>query len=219
MATSTRNRDLVNTLVINQLFDSPNYRAITVWLAENFDTADDVLNYISTINIDTAEGVWLDLLGVIVGQSRELPNAVRYRYFGFEEDGDLDFDVARFYEEGDPALESSLLPDNEYRAVIFAKAASNWGDISKIGVAESISIITDTTNFVIVNQPPAKFEIYIKEVISQTIFLILSELDLIPRGAGIGIYGVIMSDGDNVFGFEEDGHMAFDDAPFVTEIL
>jgi len=30
---------------------------------------------------------------------------------------------------------------------------------------------------------------------------------------------LIQGDGFNVFGFEEDGYAAFDDAPFATEII
>jgi hypothetical protein len=213
------NQEYVRTLVINQLGDSPSYNQILQWLAENYDLLQEILNYVQTINIYEARGVWLDLIGAIVGQSREIPNAILFEYFGFDEDGGLDFDLGRFYEDGDPLTASSILPDDEYRLVILARVARNWGDISEPGVIEALQNITNAQNVLIWRRPPAAFEIYIGAEIDSNIRAILATQDILPRGAGIGIDALIQGDGFNVFGFEEDGYAAFDDAPFATEII
>ena len=213
------NQEYVRTLVINQLGDSPSYNQILQWLAENYDRLQDILNYVQTINVFEARGVWLDLIGAIVGQSREIPEAILFEYFGFDEEGGLEFDQGRFYEEGDPLTASSILPDDEYRVVILARVARNWGDISEPGVIEALQNITASQNVIMWRRPPAAFEVYIGSEITSNIRAILATQDILPRGAGIGIDVLIQGDGFNVFGFEDDGYAAFDDAPFATEII
>lgn len=219
MAISTRNRDQIDGLIINQLADSPQYVALLSWLAQSFDTVDDMLNYVATINVETATGVWLDLIGVIVGQSREVPNALLFEYFGFEDEGGLSFDTGRFYLDGEPLTAASILPDEEYRTVIIARIARNYGDISQVGIAEAIQNITGTDGVKVWTRAPAGFEVYIDSAISSNVAAILRTQDIVPRGAGIGVRAILQSDGANVFGFEEDGQAAFDDAPFATEII
>ena len=77
------NKSYVRELVINQLGDSPTYDAVLQWLADNFDKLQDILDYVQTINVYEAHGLWLDLIGAIVGQSREIPDAIAYEYFGY----------------------------------------------------------------------------------------------------------------------------------------
>lgn len=213
------NREYVRTLVINQLGDSPSYNQILQWLAENYDRLQDILDYVQTINVYDARGVWLDLIGAIVGQSREIPDAILFEYFGFEEDAGLEFESGRFFEEGDPIAATSILPDEEYRTVILARVARNWGDISVPGVVEALQNITAAENILLWRRAPAAFEVYIGADISSNIRAILATQDIIPRGAGIGVDVLIQGDGFNVFGFEDDGYAAFDDAPFATEII
>jgi hypothetical protein len=213
------NQEYFRTLVINQLGDSPSYNQILQWLADNYDRLQLILDYVQTINVFEARGVWLDLIGAIVGQSREIPNAILFEYFGFDEQGGLEFDQGRFYEEGDPLTASSILPDDEYRVVILARVARNWGDISEVGVIEALQNITNSQNVLMWRRPPAAFEVYIGAEITSNIRAILATQDILPRGAGIGIDVLIQGDGFNVFGFEDDGYAAFDDAPFATEII
>ena len=213
------NQEYVRTLVINQLGDSPSYNQILQWLAENYDRLQDILSYVQTINVFEARGVWLDLIGAIVGQSREVDDAILFEYFGFDDEGGLGFEGGRFYNEGDPLTASAILPDEEYRVVILARVARNWGDISAHGIVEAVQNIARTNNVLLWNRPPAAFEIYIGADIDSNIRAILASQDIIPRGAGIGIDVLLQGDGFNVFGFEDDGYAAFDDAPFATEII
>jgi hypothetical protein len=75
-------------------------------------------------NVDTAEGYGLDVWGRIVGISRVLKVA-RGFYFGFGEPRDRGvFNEAPFY-DGQQLLFDFELTDDQYRLLIFAKAALN----------------------------------------------------------------------------------------------
>ena len=210
MPISTRNRDLIDGLVINQLADSPQYVALLTWLAESFDTVDDMLEYIATINIDTASGVWLDLIGVIVGQARAVPNAITFEYFGYDgQPSSFGYGQARYYRTGDPVTASSVLPDAEYRQVLLARIARNYGDISEVGIVEAMQNIIDATDiYVRTSQNGGSFSIYIAEKIDNNSVAIFRELDIIPRGAGIGIRVMLQGVPEKTFGYA-DQNMGF----------
>ncbi len=171
------NKEYVPTLVINQLSDSSNYNDVLQWMADNYDDIDAILTYVGTINIFTARGVWLDLIGAIVGQTREIPNAI---------------EQARYYVKGDPLSASSILADDEYRKVILARVARNYGDISEIGVVEGLQNIFNTNQIYINTPSGGKFTVYIGTPTTSVYDAILGELDIIPRGAGIGV-GIVTS--------------------------
>ena len=72
--------DLALSQIINQLSDSPNYISIIRAISKAYDDQDYVLNYISTIDVYTAQGVWLDLLGSIVGQVEERSTSICHTF-------------------------------------------------------------------------------------------------------------------------------------------
>ena len=222
MATRTARRESITGLVLTQLADSPQYLDLITWIAEQFDSVDDMLHFISTINVYEARDKWLDLIGLIVGQSRFVDDAVFIEYFGFADyQNTQGFNVGRFYSDGDPLTASSILPDPEYRAVILSKVAKNYGDISHQGVVEALQVITDSDIVLTRNlsDSPAAFEVYIGAVLSGSIRALIVNSDLIPRGAGIGIDVLTAGDGSNVFGFADYGFAAFNDAPFAERII
>lgn len=89
------------------------------------------------MNIPTAAGAGLDVLGRIVGVSRVL-NIGTQQYFGFEEalPGPLPFNVGIFYTGGGTTTNFSLA-DDPYRVLIMAKALGNISD----GSMKSINTI------------------------------------------------------------------------------
>ena len=183
------NQEYVRTLVINQLGDSPSYNQILQWLADNYDRLQDILNYVQTVNVYEARGVWLDLIGAIVGQSREIPEAIFFEYFGYRTQPSVTgYGRARYRRTGDPLTSSSVLPDDEYRQVILARVTRNWGDISETGIVEGLQSIINTNQIFIKRQNGGgQFSVYIGTNISSNTRAIISSLDIIPRGAGIGM--------------------------------
>ena len=197
------NQEYVKTLVINQLGDSPSYNQVLQWLAENYDRLQDILSYIQTINIYEARGVWLDLIGVIVGQSREIPAALSFEYFGYVgQTATTGYGKARYYRKGNPLTASSTLPDDEYRQVILARVARNWGDISEPGVVEGLQNIVNTNDIYIDRDiAGGSFRIYIGADIDLNTRSIIAALDIIPRGAGIGLTVVTSGEQNTTFGY------------------
>jgi len=198
------NNEYVQTLVINQLSDSSNYNDVLQWMADNYDDIDSILAYIGTINIFTARGVWLDLIGAIVGQSREIPNAIDYSYFGYAgQPTAAGYGQARYYVKGDPLSASSILADDEYRKVILARVSRNYGDISEIGVVEGLQNIFNTTQIYLYTTSGGNFTVYIGTATTMVDDAILGELDIIPRGAGIGVSVVTSGIPSLTFGYRD----------------
>lgn len=73
-------------LIENQLRESPNYIEVIRLLAEDFDEVSDIYDYIAkNINVLNARGVWLDLIGDIVGVSRVFEKEIQPVFFGFDD--------------------------------------------------------------------------------------------------------------------------------------
>ena len=69
---------------------------------ETYLTFQNTIQIADILNIDTATGYALDLVGRHVGVSRVLPTAIAKEYFGWlEDDSALSFGIGEFYRYGD----------------------------------------------------------------------------------------------------------------------
>lgn len=205
-------------LIVNQLMDSPNYVEVIRLLAEDFDAANDIYDYIAkNINIMNAGGVWLDLIGDIVGVSRVFDKQIQPTYFGFsDQDNVTGFGQARFREPNDKTTASSILNDDDYRVVIIGQIARNYGDVSEVGVATSVLNMTQAEQVLIYQGGTAEFNIYIIGLVSDNIKSILNGSDIIPRAAGVKVNLFFSGDG-NIFGFaDQPGMKGFDVGHFIN---
>lgn len=116
--------------VISQFASSP----ALISLIESFDGAlDQTENFDSFFdmiwNVNTAQGVGLDIWGRIVGVSRILQISVPSTYLGFEEalPGSNPFNQAPFF-SGQQLTTNFALTDPAFRILIFAKALANISD-------------------------------------------------------------------------------------------
>lgn len=191
-------------LIENQLRESPNYIEVIRLLAEDFDDASDVYDYIAkNINVLNARGVWLDLIGDIVGVSRVFEKEIQPVFFGFDDQPNTTgFGQARFRELDDKTTASSVLNDDDYRVVIIGQIARNYGDVSEVGVATSVLNMTQADNVLVYQSGPATFSVYVIGMISDNIKSILTGTDLIPRAAGVKM-NLFFSGDDNIFGFAD----------------
>ncbi|NTF54938.1 DUF2612 domain-containing protein [Agrobacterium rhizogenes] len=112
--------------VISQYANSP----ILIQLIENvFAYLDQTKNFDAFFdyiwNVDTAQGIGLDIWGRIVGVNRVLQVEVG-NWFGFEESlpGAFTFGQGAFF-SGSPLTDNYALSDQAYRQLILAKAAAN----------------------------------------------------------------------------------------------
>lgn len=202
---STFYQESSKELILNQLRESQNYSEVIRLLCEDFDEASDIYTYIAqNINLMSAGGVWLDLIGDIVGVSRAFDKVIQPVYFGFNDQTNITgFGQARFREEGDETTASSILNDDEYRVVIIGKIARNYGDVSEVGVATSVINMTSADQVLVYQAvTPAEFNIYIIGLISDNIKSIISGSDIIPRAAGVKVNVFFSGDG-SIFGFAD----------------
>lgn len=205
-------------LIENQLRESPNYIEVIRLLAEDFDEASDIYDYIAkNINIMNAGGVWLDLIGDIVGVSRVFDKEIQPTYFGFSDQTNITgFGHARFREPNDKTTSSSILNDDDYRVVIIGQIARNYGDVSEVGVATSVLNMTQADQVLVYQGEPAEFNIYIIGLVSDNIKAILNGSDIIPRAAGVKVNLFFSGDG-NIFGFaDQPGMKGFDVGHFIN---
>lgn len=205
-------------LIENQLRESPNYIEVIRLLAEDFDEASDIYDYIAkNINVLNARGVWLDLIGDIVGVSRVFEKEIQPVFFGFDDQPyTTGFGQARFREPDDKTTASSVLNDDDYRVVIIGKIARNYGDVSEVGVATSVLNMTQADNVLVYQSAPATFSVYVIGLISDNIKSILTGTDIIPRAAGVKM-NLFFSGDDNIFGFADQlGIKGFDVGHFIN---
>ena len=121
--------NFINT-IISQYANSP----ILFQLIENFnsylDQTGNIDNLFDTLfDVDTAQGIGLDIIGRIIGVSRILP-VTAGGYFSFAGgDANGEFGQAPFY-SGQPLTSNYALSDTAFRTVILAKARANLSDAS-----------------------------------------------------------------------------------------
>lgn len=205
-------------LIENQLRESPNYQEVIRLIAEDFDEASDIYDYIAkNINIMNADGVWLDLIGDIVGVSRVFDKDIQPTYFGFSDQTNVTgFGQARFREPNDKTTSSSILNDDDYRVVIIGQIARNYGDVSDVGVATSVLNMTQAEQVLVYQGGTAEFNVYIIGLVSDNIKSILNGADIIPRAAGVKVNLFFSGDG-NIFGFaDQPGMKGFDVGHFIN---
>lgn len=191
-------------------------------LATQFREATNLINYIKSLLsesndleqvfqdllekrfIDTAEGVQLDVLGVIVGQPRDFKVEVVDIFFGFRASigGDTFGTIgdagqgSNFRSVSDIEFAEVTTDDTTYRILIRAKIAKN---ISRSTINETIDIvlqgITSATT-VVVSESMAEFRLQFPGTLSDNDKLLLARTNYVPRPAGVS---VVLADDDGSF--------------------
>jgi hypothetical protein len=116
------------TTVISQYSNS----SILTGIIASFQAATDQTQnfnslYDNVINLPTAQGAGLDVLGRIVGVTRTVQLPLGLNYFGFQQAGAPGFGQAPFF-AGQAVTNNYQLPDATFRVLITAKALSNISD-------------------------------------------------------------------------------------------
>lgn len=187
--------------VLAQYANSP----VMMSLIDSMNSALDQTGFFDSLynniwNIDTAQGVGLDIWGRIVGVTRNLQIAspVSSTFFGFQEGGWLGFGQGPFFAGGAAGSGASLttnitLLDNDFRTLILAKAGSNISD----GSIRSL-------NNLLMNLFPGRGTIYVIDNQNMTITLeflfaltpieqaILTQQNVLPIPTGVA-YSIVQS--------------------------
>lgn len=174
-------------LLANQFCEGENF---AIWLSEKmraYDNAADWVEYLEThLDIYTAKGYWLDLLGRIIGQPRSINSVIPVDFFGFVgASGAQAFDAARFWNGSEPQAGGTVLADPEYRLILLVKIAYNFANVTLTGITESVSIIFETDQITISNNGAGHFDIYVDKYLTSAEVAIFTTLSLLPVAAGV----------------------------------
>ncbi|WP_071058746.1 DUF2612 domain-containing protein [Pelistega sp. MC2] len=166
------------------------------YLSASFQDAIDVMN---VLNIETAQGVNLDMVGRHVGQSRTLKNYAPIGFFGFKDGfGAMPFSKERkgggqWYRYRDPLRQSVSLNDEDYRFLIRARISRNFQTATLPNLISALTfilggdcIVTDNYDMTVTIQIPEVYKTRFKA-------FALEELDILPRGTGVK-YNIIWGD-------------------------
>lgn len=197
-------KDTAISLRLSQMYDSPNYTAVLLAIAQAYDDQDAVLNYLGTLSLDTAQGVWLDIFGAIIGQGRkvitELP--LQYKYFGFTNinpnAGGFGSLVAT---QSSAPTETSTLADPDYRRVLKAKAAQNAGDTTLYGIASSLVNVLEDESVLVYSRAGAKLDILLSVRPDDNMLQLIEAGYILPLSSGVFLNDIIYADPENTFGF------------------
>jgi hypothetical protein len=165
-------------------------------------------------SLDDLEGAQLDLVGSIVGVTRDVPIGLYLAYFGYaEQPAGRAYGVARYRADGEPTAQSYTAPDEEYRAMIRAKIALNNGHGTAPEIAAAVRHIYRIDLVSVRDAGPGAVDVWIGLIPSpddQREYLIR---DLLPRAAGVRVNFNFFTPA--FFGYaEQPGATGYEQAPY-----
>jgi hypothetical protein len=159
--------------------------------------------------IETASGINLDILGSIVGQSREFIDAEIFDYFGFFDSpiaqsfGTVDDPGVggRFRIIDEPTQGLRQLNDEEYRLFIKARIIKNSTSSTPEEIISLLSFLFDT-NLILLIDGNTSYDISIGKRLSLNEKSIILNTDIIPKTAGVRVNYTTDFDHSNFFSFK-----------------
>jgi hypothetical protein len=158
------------------------------------DTLEQVFeNLLEKRWIDTATGLNLDIIGAIVGQSREFIDAEIFSYFGLADNPQAQSFGSirnralggRFRSLGESIVGVRELSDEEYRLFIRARIFKNSTSSTPEEVIYQIKSILSDVPLVILEDGNTYVNISIGRILSLNEKAILTQTDLVPKTAGV----------------------------------
>ena len=179
-------------------------------------TFQNTIQIADILNIDTATGYALDLVGRHVGVSRVLPTAIAKEYFGWlEDDRSLSFGIGEFYRHGDSLSASVVLNDSDYRFFIRARITKNYQNGTIENIVKSIQFVVGNHSNVIDIQNMTMNIIVNSDNLNSLTLYAVSKMDILVRPVGV-MYEYTVLVNDKPFGFAHDnGSYGFNIGKFV----
>lgn len=134
-------------LITSEHADKPKFSALVQAVAGGIDAINaSVLSLPQAFDLDVAAGKQLDVIGLWVGQPRDVAGVPLTVYFGFEDnvaaeifgEQGLPQIGARFYEEGDEFESTVVLADPEYRLLLKSKIVRNQSDGTAVDLMQAL---------------------------------------------------------------------------------
>jgi hypothetical protein len=204
--------DLWERTIQSQYGTSPHIKGIIEAFAKQIDPTLEIEEfYKKYFDPRTAEGIGLDIWGIIVGASREI-EVDTYDYFGLEGQNLKAFDQAPYWhEKGSTNL--YRMSDNAFRELIFLKAWANIADSTMPSIKYVVNALFPNGATAIEAEHMKVRVIFFSYAVPPYSFAILRKYGLFNLGAGVGWEYYIL-DPDETFGFEGSGMQNFDNGIF-----
>jgi hypothetical protein len=209
--------EYVNLLIL-QYRNSPKAEATIRALVSKYEELYNVIkSFDKAFDVDTAEGVQLDILGKIVGIPRNVPFAAKVlpkNYFGFSDNtssaypmGDKFLTVVAypFKDRFEIPYTTGQLNDNSYRFFIKAKVVKNvvkakMIDKNKLSLQDVVDYLFKSKAYVVDNYNMT-LNLYINNTFDFSMLQYIKQLDLLPRPQGAGYKTIISYVEGSSFGF------------------
>ena len=167
-------------------------------------TFQNTIQIADILNIDTATGYALDLVGRHIGVSRVLPTAIAKEYFGWvEDDRSLSFGIGEFYRYGDSLSSSVVLNDSDYRFFIRARITKNYQTGTIENIVKSIQFVVGNHSNVIDIQNMTMNIIGNSDQRTSLTLYAISKMDILARPVGVMYKNTVLVS-NKPFGFAHD---------------
>ena len=193
-------------LVTSEHNKQPDYLKFLCALLQPMADGQAVANgLVSLFDIDTAEGLQLDIIGLWVGRSRYLSVPLTGVYFTFD-DGP-GFDRGSLRGRFDPLNYLVVLPDHYYRLLLYATVAANHWDGSVPGAYAAYAIMFAPSGYqlAIIDNQDMTMDLVLYGPTPDAITLALflgGYLDLKPVGVRVRNYIVSVNPDAKIFAFD-----------------
>lgn len=166
-------------------------------------------------NIETAEGVGLDILGKIIGVQRTFKVVSRQDALGFREGLDYQpFNQAPFY--NDNISRSITLEDIDFRTLIKIKALSNISSTNAPSINMILRQLFPERPCYVVDEGNMRMSYVFEFSLTALEYAVLTQSGVMPKPAGVEI-SVLQINADDTFGFDEaESFQPFDQGVFLS---
>jgi len=205
-------------LLIKQYWEKPRAKAEIEFRAQTWKTVSDFLAALDpAFDLDNAVGAQLDVLGRIVGISRNVPDVVPKVFFGFSINstsaGFSDkFDQLRI---GGPFFDKFSLPftdlqlnDNDYRFFIRVKASLNRSSAylssDEFVSIQSVILAAFDGRAYVVDNLDMTLTLYVSPVVSLDRLRLIRVLNLLPKPQGVRYDVITQAEPGATFGFSNN---------------
>lgn len=178
---------------------------LTALLQPVADIRETIGGMVDDFNVDFAIGSQLDVVGEWVGRSRVLETSIEGVYFSFDTEN-VGFDQGVWLGPFDSPTGITILPDDQYRLLLYARIAINAWDGTIPGAVTTFNLVFEDQEFRLSirdNQNMTEdMYLYFGSTLSELFrsLLLNGYLDFRPAGVGIRYY-IIIEGADPVFGF------------------
>ena len=177
---------------------------------EVYKAFDDAIKVAEILNIDTASGYALDLVGRHVGVSREQQNLILKDFFAFTQaEKKQGFNKGEFYRLGNSLKGSFYLNDSDYRFLIKAKIIKNYQTGTLENSYKSLEFLLGSGNFIFDNYDMTLNLVLKNAKTTQFLINLIFKNDILARPVGVGLNVILIAD-KKCFGFKQNkANLAF----------